>query len=69
MDEAARREAGITTRMSLNLNESRKALAGDAELQAILGKDLVEKYLATNEVCRSWSTVVQGAHAQSEDFE
>ncbi|KAF7967791.1 hypothetical protein HWV62_33029 [Athelia sp. TMB] len=52
MDEAARRAAGITTRMSLNLNESREALTGDAELQAILGKDLVKKYLATNETLR-----------------
>ncbi|KAF7971319.1 hypothetical protein HWV62_21400 [Athelia sp. TMB] len=52
MGEAARREAGITTRMSLNLDESRKAIAGDVTLQSVLGKDLVEKYLSTNETLR-----------------
>ncbi|KZP21004.1 glutamine synthetase/guanido kinase [Athelia psychrophila] len=48
MDDAARKAAGITTRMSLNLDESRKALAGDAALQEVLGEELVEKYLSLN---------------------
>ncbi|KZP04099.1 glutamine synthetase/guanido kinase [Athelia psychrophila] len=48
MDDAARKAAGVTTRMSLNLDESRKALAGDAALQEVLGEELVEKYLSLN---------------------
>ncbi|KZP10907.1 glutamine synthetase/guanido kinase [Athelia psychrophila] len=49
-DDAARKAAGITTRMSLNLDESRKGLAGDAALQAVLGEELVEKHLSLNKV-------------------
>ncbi|KZP10924.1 glutamine synthetase/guanido kinase [Athelia psychrophila] len=48
MDDAACKAAGITTQMSLNLDESRKALAGDAALQEVLGEELVEKYLSLN---------------------
>ncbi|KZP11400.1 glutamine synthetase/guanido kinase [Athelia psychrophila] len=59
MDDAARKAAGITTRMSLNLDESRQALVGDAALQAVLGEELVEKYLSLSktlsEAMEAWT--------------
>ena len=41
-----RREAGITTRLPKNITESLAALQSDRELQAVLGKELVQGYAA-----------------------
>ncbi|KAJ7510416.1 hypothetical protein B0H11DRAFT_2216215 [Mycena galericulata] len=48
MTEPERRALGITTRMPLNVQDARRSLEQDSVLGEVLGKDLVESYLAVN---------------------
>jgi glutamine synthetase len=50
MGEDARRSLGITRRMSLTWEESMKAFGSDDLLRNVLGEELVDKYMAVNEV-------------------
>jgi len=49
MTEEQRREFGITQRMSLTWEESRKKLAENQVLKDVLGSELTEKYLSVNQ--------------------
>ena len=48
--EDARRSLGITRRMSLTWEESTKAFRSDDPLRNVLGEELVDKYMAVDEV-------------------
>jgi glutamine synthetase len=48
MTEAERRAMGITKRMPLNVEEARRYLREDGVLGEVLGKELVEPFLAVN---------------------
>ena len=51
MGEEARRALGITQRMSLSWEESRRLFAQDHVIKEVLGGEMVNKYLDVNEVC------------------
>lgn len=49
MGEAGRKALGITQRMSLTWEESRKAFGADEVVRSVLGNEMVDTYLAVNE--------------------
>jgi len=49
LGEAGRKALGITQRMSLTWEESRKAFGADEVVRSVLGGELVDNYLAVNE--------------------
>lgn len=49
MEEAGRKALGITQRMSLTWEESRKAFGADEVVRGVLGNDVVDTYLVVNE--------------------
>jgi glutamine synthetase len=49
MGEAGRKALGITQRMSLTWEESRKAFGADEVVRNVLGNEVVDTYLAVNE--------------------
>lgn len=54
LDEAGRRALGITQRMSLTWEESRKAFNADKVLRSVLGNEMVDTYLTVNEASVSF---------------
>jgi len=49
MTEEERKALGITKRMPLNVGEARHNLATDKEMEEVLGKNFVKKYLSVNQ--------------------
>ena len=51
MTDVERAKKGVTKRLPLNVEDARDALRSNEVIQKALGEELVEKFLAVNEVC------------------
>ena len=51
MTDGERAKKGVTKRLPLNVEDARDALRSNEVIQKALGEELVEKFLAVNEVC------------------